>query len=403
MKVLVLAPRPLWPEHDGGTVATARCISGLAEAGATVTALSMKTVKHHSFSGNAGDHKPEILAEYRIISVDTAVSPLSLLINLFFSNTPYDLERFRSREYSSALREILTAGSYDVIHCEGLVFALFLDEIRSLTNAPVVLRAHNLEHRIREMMAVTARSPLRRFYLSNLARRLKRLEKNAAALFDAIVPISGPDSDWFSSEAPGRPVFLCETGADEAAYIPEPADAPPRVGFIGSMNWQPNLDGIRWFIEYVWPLVLKEIPAACLRLAGRGLDEVRTSLPAGRNISFEGEPDDARSFIASNHVMISPLFAGSGLRIKIIGAMSCGRPVVATPVAAEGIVNSEGNALIVAPDAGSFCTALVRFLEDPESRLSAGKDAVKLVQNRYDNRALTARLLEFYKELKHDS
>ena len=101
--------------------------------------------------------------------------------------------------------------------------------------------------------------------------------------------------------------------------------------------------------------------------------------------------------------MISPLFAGSGLRIKIIGAMSCGRPVVATPVAAEGIVNSEGNALIVAPDAGSFCTALVRFLEDPESRLSAGKDAVKLVQNRYDNRALTARLLEFYKELKHDS
>lgn len=403
MKVLVLAPRPLSPAHDGGTVATVRCVSGLAEAGALVTVLSMKTGKHHSGAGTAGEKKPDFLYDYRTVSVDTSVRPLSLLFNLAFSGKPYDLARFISRDYSAALREILSTGSFDIIHCEGLVFALYLDEIRQLTSAPVVLRAHNIEHRIREMMADCEKSPFRRFYLSNLSRRLKILEKYAAEQFDAIVPISGPDNDWFSSSAKGKQVFLCETGAFDSSFVPEPAGVPPRVGFIGSMNWQPNLDGIRWFIELVWPLVLKEIPDAVLRLAGRDINAVQSSLPQGRNISCEGEPDDARSFIASNNVMIAPLFAGSGLRIKIIEAMSAGRPVVATPVAAEGMETDGETGLTVAADARSFCAALVKYLENPELRLSAAKAAVELVQTRYNNRTLTAGLLEFYRKIAYDS
>lgn len=403
MKVLVLAPRPLWPVRDGGTVATVRCICGLAEAGAIVTVLSMMTEKHHPAADTAGEKKPDFPYEYRTVSVDTSVRPLSLMINLAFSDKPYDLERFRSRDYTSALREMVSAGSFDIIHCEGLVFALYLDEIRQLTSAPVVLRAHNLEHRIREMMADRELSPFRRFYLSNLSRRLKRLEMNAAKRFDALVPISGPDRDWFSRSAKGKPVYLCETGAEEASWFPEPEGVAPRVGFIGSMNWQPNIDGIRWFIESVWPLVLKEIPEAVLRLAGRDIDAVQYSLPQGRNISCVGEPDDARSFIASNNVMIAPLFAGSGLRIKIIETMSAGRPVVATPVAAEGIETSAGEAMTIATDPGAFSSALVRYLRNPDLRFSSGKAAVELVKDMYDNRTLTAGLLEFYRKIAHDS
>ena len=414
MKVLVLAPRPLSPAHDGGTVATVRCINGLAEAGAGVTVLSMKTEKHKS----GGSEAQGFPYHYRTVSVNTSVRPVSMLFNLFFSGKPYDLARFISRDYSAALQEILSAGSFDIVHCEGLAFALYLDEIRKLTSAPVVLRAHNIEHRIREMMVAGERSPLRRFYLANLSRRLKRLERDAAAHFDAIVPISGPDRDWFSLEANGKPVFLCETGTDMPSFIQEPEGVTPRVGFIGSMNWKPNLDGIRWFIESVWPLVLKEIPDASLRLAGRGIDAVMASIPEATNLCLVGEPDDARSFIASNHVMIAPLFAGSGLRIKIVESMSAGRAVVATPVAAEGMETFAWNALtsqpgptgtsavealIIAADPETFSSALVKYLKNPDLRSDAGKAAVKLIEERYNNRSLTAGLLEFYKKLAHDS
>lgn len=403
MKILVLAPRPLWPAHDGGTVASLRCISGLAAAGAQVTVLSMKTGKHHAARKASDDCKPDWLSEYRTVHVNTTIRLIPLLLNLLFSGNPYDLTRFRSREYSENLRSLLAGGQFDIIHCEGLVFALYLDEIRRLTSVPVVLRAHNLEHRIREMMADRESSPFRRFYLSMLSRRLKRLETGAACRFDAIVPISRPDSRWFTSEARGRQVFLCETGADEASPLPEPPETPPRVGFIGSMNWKPNSEGIKWFIESVWPSVQEGIPGATLHIAGRDLNKVRTSFPEGKHIVFEGEPDNACSFIASNHVIIAPLFAGSGLRIKIIDAMSCGRPVVATPVAAEGIESRTDCGLAVAADAESFSSAVLGYLEDDGLRSSAGKAAVKLIREKYDNRSLTAGLLEFYRDLADKS
>jgi len=83
--------------------------------------------------------------------------------------------------------------------------------------------------------------------------------------------------------------------------------------------------------------------------------------------------------------------------------MSAGRPVVATPVAAAGLETFAGKGLTVAAEARSFCTALVKYLKNPDLRSTAGKAAVRLVEERYDNRSLTAGLLEFYMKLAHDS
>jgi len=402
MKILVLTPRPLWPVHDGGTVATVRCASGLAAAGARVTVLAMITGKHRSHGMPSPGWKPEYVTDYITVPVDTRIRPLPMLLNLFFSREPYDLSRFRSREYSETLRAVLDGNQFDLVQCEGPSFALYLGQIKKQTSVPVVLRAHNLEHMIREQLAANALNPVRKSYLANLARRLMALEMKAARQFDAVVPISEQDALWFRSVTDERPVFLSETGAEEASFLKEPPAEHPRVGFIGAMNWQPNAEGLKWFITQVWPLVTEKIPASTLCVAGRGLYP-GTLLPGGHNIINAGEPDNARAFIASNHVMIAPLFTGSGLRIKIIDALSAGRPVVATPLAAQGIDASEGMAITVAEDAGSFSSALIRYLDNQSFRSSAGMEAVRLAKQRYDNSTLTASLLRFYTELAHGS
>lgn len=403
MKILVLAPRPLWPEHDGGTVATARCIRGLASAGAEISLLSMKTEKHSEDYASPGSQMPTYLAAYSTVAVNTRIRPAAMAYNLLFSAEPYDLARFRSPAYSEALRTHLKSSHFDIVQCEGLTMALYREEIKKLTDSPVILRAHNLEHRIRQMMAAEEQSPLRKAYLSNLSRRLLKAEKQAAAEFDAVVPISEPDFRWFNEATKGKPVFLSETGAEIAARLPEPPDNPPRVGFIGSMNWHPNIEGMKWFINSVWPSVLEKNPSATLHIAGRGLQQNNTGLPHGKNIAIDGETDSARDFIASNHVIIAPLFAGSGLRIKIIEAMSAGRPVVATPVAVEGLQAENGRELTVAGDPDSFCSALSSLLQDPGKRAAMGEAAVALVKQSYDNAANTTRLLEFYKSMIHGS
>ncbi|MHC1731852.1 MAG: glycosyltransferase family 4 protein [Bacteroidales bacterium] len=403
MKILVLAPRPLWPEHDGGTVATARCIRGLAYTGAKISLLSIKTEKHSEKLASPGSQMPTYLAAYSTVAVNTRIRPAAMAHNLLFSAEPYDLARFRSPAYSEALRAHLKSSHFDIIQCEGLTMALYLKEIRKLTDSPVILRAHNLEHRIRQMMAAGELSPIRKAYLSNLSRRILSVEKQAAAEFDAVVPISEPDFRWFNEAATVKPVFLSETGAEMADRLPEPPDTPPRVGFIGSMNWYPNIEGMKWFINSVWPSVVEKIPLATLYIAGRGLRHNHTGLPHSKNIIIEGETDNARDFIASNHVIIAPLFAGSGLRIKIIESMSAGRPVVATPVAAEGLQAGNGRELAVEGDPESFCSSLCSLLLDRGKRATMGEAAVELVKQRYDNATNTARLLEFYKSVIHGS
>lgn len=399
MKILVLSPKPPWPSHDGGAVATMRCIEGLAEAGAEVSLLAMSTWKHGQ-SREFEQFKPAYMKHYATVDVNTRIRPFKMLANLLFSNEPYDLVRFRSSRYSEALRA-LKPDEYDIIQCEGLPFALYLDEIKRLSSSPVVLRAHNTEHRIREMMAQNSGWMVYRAYLNILARRLKKTEENAARWFDAVVPISEPDSRWFRAVSDGKPVHLSETGADRAEQLAEPDGSSPRVGFIGALDWQPNLEGLSWFLRHVWPGVSRAVPSATMHIAGRGAPANVKRWLDGEKVSFEGEVDDARSFMSSMNVIIAPLFAGSGLRIKIIEAMSIGRTVVATPVAVRGLPAIDRKHLFIAADPESFCTALTEVLKDPALRASTGEAAVTLVRDRYDNLALTAGLLEFYKQLIH--
>jgi len=403
MKILILSPKPPWPPHDGGAVATLRCMEGLAANGATVSLLAMKTEKHVTADSNNDIHAHDILEKYLLVPVDTSIRPLKMFVNLLLSREPYDLVRFRSPKYNEVLRSLLSENDYDIIQCEGLPFALYLNEIRKVTSTPVVLRAHNLEHKIREMTADHAANPVRRAYLRNLSRRLRHLETGACRLFDAVVPIGEPDYRWFRDVSPESALFLSETGAPNAEYVPEPNEVNLRVGFIGALNWQPNIDGIRWFLTKVWPCVSCTVSSATLHIAGRGARRSDRHWIRGTNVIFEGEVDDSRTFMTSMNVMIAPLFAGSGLRIKIVEAMSLGKTVVATPVAASGLPVEDGQEILIAGDSESFCTVLISVLRNAALRASTGQAAVALVRERYDNRTQTRELAEFYRRLRNDS
>ncbi len=400
MKILILASKPPWPPHDGGAIATMRSIEGLAQNGASVSVLAMRTQKHYSPDTIPPEsvNAPE---SYQTVSIDTSIKALSLFSNFLFSDAPYDLVRFRSREFSGVLLKTIKEGNFDIIQCEGLLFSEYLEAIRTVTSAPVVLRAHNVEHRIREMTSSQSDRVIERMYLKNLAARLKRREADAANHFDAVVPISGPDMKWFTDAAPGKPMILIESGvAVETAQEYVDTDSR-RVGFIGSLDWRPNAEGLIWFLRQVWPYVSKRMPAASLHIAGKNAPEKVRVLLTGRNVFFEGEVPDAHSFTSSMSVMIAPLFAGSGMRVKILEAMSLGKAVVATPVAAEGLPVTDRGDIMIASDQFMFSSALIELLGRPDLREQVSSAACRLVKENFDNRKLTLKLLGFYSELTH--
>ena len=107
--------------------------------------------------------------------------------------------------------------------------------------------------------------------------------------------------------------------------------------------------------------------------------------------------DDATDFMRRLSVVIAPLFAGSGMRIKVLEAMSLGKPIVATTIGAGGIDVKD---ILIADDVTSFADAVVRLLRDPNAAARIGADARANVMKRYEPNAIARDLLRFYESLQ---
>ena len=170
---------------------------------------------------------------------------------------------------------------------------------------------------------------------------------------------------------------------------------PDSLFHIGAMDWLPNLESIRWLLDDIWPVVHSRVPQAKLYLAGRKMPE---QLMKARieGVSVIGEVPDAMYFIGSKKINIVPLLSGSGIRVKIIEAMSVGKVVVTTTVGAQGIDYTDGENILIANTPDEFAEQIGRCLSDDDFCRRVGEAAARLVAEQYDEHKLAVKLLEFY-------
>jgi glycosyltransferase involved in cell wall biosynthesis len=121
------------------------------------------------------------------------------------------------------------------------------------------------------------------------------------------------------------------------------------------------------------------------------------------HVDVVGEVPDAKAFVADHNVAIVPLLSGSGIRIKIIESMALGKTVITTMVGAEGILYTENVNIIIAENKAQVAEAIRRINENPAMAEEIGRAARKLVEDVYDNRKITERLLMFYEQIKPTS
>jgi glycosyltransferase involved in cell wall biosynthesis len=142
-------------------------------------------------------------------------------------------------------------------------------------------------------------------------------------------------------------------------------DQQPVVVFSANFEYHPNIDAVQFLVAEIWPEVKKRHPGLRLKLVGRGDRFIRHLIPAGADVEVTGAVPDAFREIAGAGIVVAPLRTGSGTRIKIIEAWAAARPVVATPVAAEGLIAHDGGNIVLATDPAAFAGAVGRLLADP--------------------------------------
>lgn len=178
------------------------------------------------------------------------------------------------------------------------------------------------------------------------------------------------------------------------ATIPNAIDAPeecalgaePNILFLGNFGYEPNVQAAEYLIREIWPLVRKASSQARLIMAGDCSDRISGLAPVGSGVELTGFVDDLEALYRRSKVVVVPILAGSGTRIKIIEAAAHGKPVVSTSIGAEGLEMRDESELLIRDDAGSFAAACIRLLENDDLCRSLGRAARTVAVANYDRR-----------------
>ena len=290
----------------------------------------------------------------------------------------HGLARTRSasaaRFASAALAQEVRAAARMPVDLLQIEYAQLAPYARGVAARTRVLDLHNVESAAVRSLAAIHSAPAGLF-LSLEAAALRRIERRALTDFDAVVTVSEEERERLGTGP--APLLVCPNGWDADAPLPF-GDEPIAV-FVALLGWGPNADAAVWLGQEVWPAVRARLPAASLLLVGRD-PTAKVRAVAGHGIAVSGSVPDVGPYLARARVATAPLRAGGGSRLKILEALAAGRPVVATSVGAEGLLDLAGRGLVVADSAAAFADALVSLLDDRTlaERLGLrGHDAVR--------------------------
>ncbi|RME38820.1 MAG: TIGR03087 family PEP-CTERM/XrtA system glycosyltransferase [Planctomycetota bacterium] len=217
------------------------------------------------------------------------------------------------------------------------------------------------------------------------ADRLAQRERTWAEAVDAVLLITEQEArPLIGLVAPGK-VRVIGNGVDcpPSVSAPTVAAAEPVIGFVGAMDYRPNVEAVCWFVQHCWTRVRAAWPRAVFRIVGRSPTRAVRRLARVEGIEVTGAVPDVAPALRGFQVSVAPLRIARGLQNKVLEAMAFARPVVLSPAAAEGIGAEPGRDYLVAAEPEVFAAAVVDLLRDPVRRERIGSAARAFVQRHH--------------------
>lgn len=293
-----------------------------------------------------------------------------------------------------AIMKQLKQERFDVLWFEHSMMYPFAAQLRKLMpDAALVCNAHNVESILHQRMAKTATEDAGRVHAGIQAKLLRSMEKEAFAACDLVLVCSEEDRKAVLQETPGTICEVIGNGVD-SGYFQRPAAAQraaiPTLLFTGTFGYGPNVEAVDWFVRNVLPLIHNEVPDCRFLIAGARASSLTEHLDlSDSRIVLVSDPHDMRPCFHAAWVVVVPLLAGGGTRLKIFEAMAMERPVVSTSLGAEGILLDAGHHALLADTPETFAAAVVRLVQDSELRTTLADHALDLIRQRFDWSILT--------------
>jgi polysaccharide biosynthesis protein PslH len=289
---------------------------------------------------------------------------------------PYAVSKFTNSAVRRSVTDSLSGGSFDAAVCDFLSASANFPEQLPI---PCVLFQHNVESSLWQRMATVESNLIKKLLYTIESAKMTRYERATLGRFHHIIAVSEHDRQQMLGMNADCDISVVPTGVDTQKFnVAPPSSAdPPRVVFVGSMDWEPNIDAVEYFCTQIWPGILAQFPTAKFQIVGRNPFAQVRRLASG-SVEVTGSVPSVEEYLKAASVVVVPLRIGGGTRLKIFEAMAMGKAVVSTSVGAEGLAVESGRDLLLADDAASFADAIILLLRDAGMRRRIEQAAVRL-------------------------
>ncbi len=391
MKILWVKPGKLLPLDTGGKLRTYNILRKLS-AGHELTYLSY-------YGGQRDEaYEREILKElpgtvpiYTAAPDRTALARHLDYVRRLTWRAPYAVSKFTAPQVQRLLSDWIPQRRFDVAVCDFLSSTL---NFPAHLATPTALFQHNVETILWKRKAGVEMKVLDRFVSQIEYAKMRTFEPQQCRRFHHVIAVSEADCEAMSTMVDPSHISVVPTGVDLSKYRYDPNARPsrPLVVFTGSMDWEPNIDGVEFFCKEVWPLVLAKVPEARFRVVGRD-PHPRVKKLASSSVEITGTVPSIVDHLREAAVFAVPLRIGGGTRIKIYEGMAMGKATVSTTIGAEGLDVQHGRDILLEDTPPAFADAIVTFLQDEGVR-GRYEAAAAATARKYDWAVIAQRFVE---------
>jgi glycosyltransferase involved in cell wall biosynthesis len=266
----------------------------------------------------------------------------------------------------------------------------FFNDLRiKFPDLKIICNAHNIEYIFYQKLSEIAEDKILKEWFLLQSRLLKNIEIQGFLQCNNVIVCSNSDKNILQEETFKLNITVVPNGVDTNYFKPFSADPVSHtLLFTGTMTYLPNKDAVHYFIKNIFPLLKIVLPSCNFLVAGA---QSSTSFPEYKDrsdIEFVESPPDMRPQYNRANLVVVPLRSGSGTRLKILEAMSMGKPVVSTLVGAEGIEAEHGTHLFLANTEKEFANHILYLLSNNNVKIDVTKASIRLVRNKYDWRVI---------------
>ena len=317
----------------------------------------------------------------------------SLIKSLFTTHSSWHRVT-RSTKFQQKLDRLLADESFDIIQSEFPVMAMFK------YNSPAIkiIDSHNVEYDNFKRMA-KVNNPFKKLFYHLEAYKFYREESAVCSQQDALMVTSERDIAIFDQILPDVPKYLIPNGVDTNYFKPfKSQPSPHSMVFVGMMKYVPNYDGITWFLEEIFPKILKKVPDATITIVGKNPPQSILNR-ANKNIIVTGFVEDTRPYIEKSAVYVVPLRMGGGTRLKSMESLAVKKPIITTSIGCEGIDVVNGETILIADDPDEFAKRVIELFENPMRAIDLAEKGYELVKKLYRWESIGLQMDQAYNEL----